>query len=271
VATAWGVSSLPAQPGRSTDEMLAAAATGRLRALVVGGVEVTDLSDPAAAVAALDAVPFLVSLEIRASDVTERANVVFPVAAVPEKAGSFLDWEGRVRSFDNVLHTTGVLSDLRVLAGIAEQLGSGLGFRGIDGARTEMAEIGPWDGARVPEPSVEAPAATGPPALGSGEAVLATWRLLVDDGRLQDGDAYLKATARAAVALVSQGTATALGLTAGGSLTLSTAHRSVAFPAAVADLPDGVVWAPLNSAGISLHRDLGARAGDVVRIEAGVS
>jgi hypothetical protein len=31
-----------------------------------------------------------------------------------------------------------------------------------------------------------------------------------------------------------------------------------------------VVWAPLNSGGISLHRQLGAGPGDVVRIEAGM-
>jgi NADH-quinone oxidoreductase subunit G len=35
-----------------------------------------------------------------ASAVTELADVVFPVAAVAEKAGTFLDWEGRARTFE---------------------------------------------------------------------------------------------------------------------------------------------------------------------------
>ncbi|MPZ96257.1 MAG: NADH-quinone oxidoreductase subunit G, partial [Propionibacteriales bacterium] len=96
VATTWGVERLPDHAGRSTDEIVAAAAAGDLQALVVGGVEVDDLPDPVAAVAALDAVPFLVSLEIRATAVAERADVVLPVAPVAEKTGSFVNWEGRV-------------------------------------------------------------------------------------------------------------------------------------------------------------------------------
>ena len=69
----------------------------RSAALVVGGVEPDDLPDPAAARAALDAVGFLVSLEVRASAVTERADVVLPVAPVAEKPGTFVNWEGRPR------------------------------------------------------------------------------------------------------------------------------------------------------------------------------
>ncbi len=86
VARAWGVASLPAEPGRDTSAILAAAAAGELGALVVAGVDPADLPDPAAALAALDATPFIVSLEIRVSAVTDRADVVFPVAAVSEKS-----------------------------------------------------------------------------------------------------------------------------------------------------------------------------------------
>ncbi|HEV8055275.1 MAG TPA: NADH-quinone oxidoreductase subunit G [Nocardioidaceae bacterium] len=268
VATAWGASSLPSQAGRSTGQILAAAAAGDLHALIVGGVEPADVPDPQAALTALDSVPFLVSLEIRASEVSERADVVLPVAPAAEKAGSFVDWEGRVRPFDNVLHTTGVLPDLRVLAGIAEETGPGLGFRTVEGARAEMVELGPWDGERAGGPDVEPESRAR--RAGPGEAVLAGWRLLIDGGRMQDGDRYLAATGRAAVALVSATTAAALGLSPGGSLALSTERGTLSMPAAVADLPDGVVWAPLNSGGISLHRELGAGPGDVVCVEKGV-
>jgi NADH-quinone oxidoreductase subunit G len=99
--------------------------------------------------------------------------------------------------------------------------------------------------------------------------VLATWRHLVDDGRLQDGEPYLKATGPAAVARLSPGTAASIGLADGGEVTLSTERGRVAFPAVVTDMPDGVVWVPQNSAGIALNRDLGALAGDMVRIQAG--
>jgi NADH-quinone oxidoreductase subunit G len=76
---------------------------------------------------------------------------------------------------------------------------------------------------------------------------LATWKLLIDDGRMLDGEDYLKATARTPVALVSAGTAAELGLIPGQVVGLTGAHGSVRFPVAVADLPDGVVWAPTTA------------------------
>ncbi len=97
---AWDIAAgvIPSQAGRDTDGILAAAADGQLGALVVAGVDPADLADPRLAEQALDAVPFLVSLELRMSAVARRADVVFPVAPVVEKAGSFLDWEGRLRT-----------------------------------------------------------------------------------------------------------------------------------------------------------------------------
>jgi NADH-quinone oxidoreductase subunit G len=269
VAAAWGVDTLPSRPGRSTDEMLAAAVDGDLRALVVGGVEPTDLADPHLARMALDAVPFLVSLEVRASEVTERADVVLPVAQVAERSGSFVDWEGRVRPFGSVLRTTGVLPDLRVLAGVAEEVGgAGLGFRTVEQVQAEMAELGPWDGDRPPKPTVQ-PGPT--PTAGAGKAVLASWRHLVDDGRSQDGEPYLKATGPDAVARLSAATAGPLGVAEGGSVTLSTERGRVTFPVQVTDMPDGVVWVPQNSAGVALNRDLGALPGDVVGVSGGAA
>ncbi|MQS02567.1 NADH-quinone oxidoreductase subunit G [Streptomyces sp. OF1] len=75
-ATAWGVAELPRSAGRDTGQIIEAAATGELAALLVGGVEVRDLPDPARAREALDAVGFLVSLEQRPTEVTDRADVV---------------------------------------------------------------------------------------------------------------------------------------------------------------------------------------------------
>src|SRR5690606_1843338 len=96
MAAAWGVDALPEEPGRDTDAILAAAARGELGALVVGGVEVDDLAEPGLAREALEAVGFLVALEVRETAVTRVADVVFPVAPVTDKAGTFVNWEGRV-------------------------------------------------------------------------------------------------------------------------------------------------------------------------------
>jgi NADH-quinone oxidoreductase subunit G len=265
---AWGVSSLPDQPGRDGDGIIAAAAAGELRALVIGGVELADLPDPALAARAVETAGFVVNLEVRASEVSPHAHVVFPVAPVTEKAGSFVDWEGRVRTFDNVFREPGSLPDLRVLSGIAEEMGVQLGFRTVEQVRAEMSDFGPWDGERAAAPTVPAPAA---PVAPGGAAVLATWKLLIDDGRMLDGDEYLKATARAPVALVSAQTLAGLGVEVGARVSLSTDRGAVELPVAVADLPDGVVWAPASSRGVSLLRELGASAGSVVRLEGGAA
>jgi len=86
-----------------------------------------------------------------------------------------------------------------------------------------------------------------------------------------DGDEYLKATARAPVALVSAQTLAGLGVEVGARVSLSTDRGAVELPVAVADLPDGVVWAPASSRGVSLLRELGASAGSVVRLEGGAA
>ncbi len=90
---------------------------------MVAGVELDDLPDPAAALAALEAAPFVVSFEVRNSQVTEHADVVFPVAPPAEKAGTFVNWEGRERSFPVVLPVPAAMPDVRVLAALAEEIG----------------------------------------------------------------------------------------------------------------------------------------------------
>ena len=247
VATAWGVESLPETPGRDADGIVAAAAAGELGGLVVGGVDPDDTSDPQAFRDALDAASFVVALELRETDVTRAADVVFPVAPVTDKAGTFVTWEGRPRSFDVVLAKPASLPDLRVLAGIAEELGSSLGFRTVAEARAQMEELGPWDGERA---TMDTPASSKAPA--SKGLALSTWKQLVDNGSMQDGDDNLAATARPAVARVSQKV-----YDASGSVVTVTGDRgSVTLPAEVDDLPDDVVWLPANSMGNGVLADL---------------
>jgi NADH-quinone oxidoreductase subunit G len=261
LAAAWGVESLPARAGRDTSTIIEDAATHKLGALLVGGVEVDDLPDPARAREALETA-FVVSLEVRESDVTRAADVVLPVAPVVEKAGMFVNWEGRLRPFDAVLRVPSSLTDIRVLAGIAEELGTPLGFRSVEEANERMRETGPWDGARSAPPHVDAPQPSTPP---KGTVVLETWRQMIDDGRGQDGQDRYRATARAAVLRASAETLRAAGVEPGQEATISTEAGSATFVAEVADLPAGVVWAPANS-GVNLRAALGAGHGDAVTL-----
>ncbi|HZE17928.1 MAG TPA: NADH-quinone oxidoreductase subunit G, partial [Mycobacterium sp.] len=157
VCTAWNVDGLPVSPGRDTGAILGAAADGTLGALLVGGVEPGDLADPDTALTALDAVGFLVSLELRHSAVTERADVVFPVAPTAEKSGTFINWEGRHRGFGVTLCDTGATPDLRVLDALADEMGVYLGMSTAEEARAEQVAMGSWDGGRASRPEVAAP------------------------------------------------------------------------------------------------------------------
>ncbi len=51
---------------------------------------------------------------------TEIADVVLPVAVVSEKAGTFLDWEGRPSPFPQVFRDAQTTPMLRVLAMLAD-------------------------------------------------------------------------------------------------------------------------------------------------------
>jgi NADH-quinone oxidoreductase subunit G len=265
LSAAWGTGDLPIEPGRDTSTMFTAAGLRELGALVVGGVEVADLPDPAAARVALANAPFVISLELRPSEVTEHADVVFPVAAVAEKAGTFVDWEGRERPFEKALENSDTQSDLWVLAGIAEELERPLGFSTVEGARQELIELGAWDDTRAAPPR-RAPAES--PQLRDGQAVLATWHQLLDQGRLQEGEPYLAGTARPARARLSAATAADLGLAEGQGVAVSDGRGTLTLPLEIADLPDQVVWLPTNSAGSGLHDQLGVDTGAVVNLAA---
>jgi NADH-quinone oxidoreductase subunit G len=247
VATAWGVSGLPETAGRDADGIVVALASGELGGLVIGGVDPDDTADPAATRAAIEAASFVVALELRATDVTRAADVVFPVAPVTDKAGTFVTWEGRPRPFEAIFTNPTSLPDLRILAGIAEELGAPLGFRTVAEARAQLTDLGPWDGPRA---TLEA-ASAGPVAT-EGQA-LATWKQLLDNGVMQDGEDHLRATARKPVARVARAVHDAVG----PLVTITGDRGAVTLPAEIADdLPDGVVWVPANSFGAGVLADL---------------
>lgn len=266
-AEVWHVDELPSAPGRDTSAILDAARSGDLDALLIGGVELADLPDPDAALAALEAAPFVVSLELRESAVTAVADVVFPVAPVVEKAGSYMNWEGRLRPFEPSLDTNAI-PDSRVLNYLADELGVALNMANPSDGRDEMVRLGAWAGPRPAAPQV---AAAAPSVPGAGQAVLASWRMLLDAGRLQDGEPYLAGTARKPVARLSAATAAEIGVGEGDLVTVRTKRGAITLPLAITDMDDRVVWLPSNSAGSAVHQSLGVTAGTVVSIERAAS
>ena len=248
---AWG--EIPAQRGLDATQMLEAAADGRVKALVVGGVDLRDFDDPAGARKALDQVDFLVSLEVRRSEVTDRADVILPVAPPLEKNGTFINWEGRLRPFGQAIASRSQ-TDRLVFDALASEFGVDLGLHDLVGLYDQVNPLMQWNGQReefVPATASELV------EVGQGEALLATHKPMLDAGRLQDGATMLAGSARRPVVFASRATVAGLGIDEGEELTLSTQRGSITLPLQFADLPDGVVWVPECSQGSIVHESLG--------------
>lgn len=247
----WG--ELPFDRGLTAAEMLKAAKEGELGALVLGGLDMRDWEDPDAAKAAIEAAPFVVALEVRPSDATELADVVFPVAPPAEKNGTFINWEGRLRPFGQALASRS-MPDREVLGMIATELGFDLG---VDSLARLYAEVNPlmiWRGDRTSVDVVKTPKRKIP----KGKFALASHKVMVDLGRMVEGATDLALSARVPVAQVSSGSMKTLGLATDDEVTVSGPRGSVTLPIEVGSLPDGVIWLPECSMGQGINQDLGS-------------
>ena len=261
IASVWNVESLPSDIGRSADQIIADVNSGKISALLVGGVDPLDGPNPDATIAALQKA-FVVSLEIAGSEVTKYADVVLPVAAITEKNGSFLNWEGRAREFDIAVDSLN-RSDLRILSMIADELGHSISLGTVANAAKELASIGNWDGAKVTAPKVSA---TDAHSVSGDQAILTSWRRLLDLGTLQKGEENLAGTARRTVAVISPKRAADLGVVDGQLLKISNSNGWVMLPALIENIHDDAVWAPRNSAGSQLLANLGVAHNAVVTV-----
>ena len=276
VAAVWGVDPASLPTGGLAGQALVDAILGdasradseesrRIEALLVAGLEPADHERADDLRRALADVPFLVALAAHHSEVTAVADVVLPVAVVAEKAGSFTDWEGRNKPFSAAIRGAQPLPDGRILAMIADAMDVSFGTGDVAALRAEFDRLGTWSGPRPPAPSV-APASS----EAQGTVGLATWRLLLDSGALQEGEPHLAATARPTEALMSEETARALGLGRATRVVVSTAAGSLDLPLRIADVVDGAVWVPMTSEG-SRVLTIGASHGARVRVTGGAA
>jgi len=255
----WGVSHLPTTPGRSTSEILHELAENRLDAVVIGGVDPLDIS--AQALNQL-LTSFVVSLEISHSAVTAIADVVLPVAAVIEKSGSFLDWQGHERQFEKGIEDAQMRSDLRILSMIADEMNAPINLPSVAATAREIESLGIWDGVGVAFARRQS-AEQVLPAADSENMVLVSWRLLLDLGTLQSGEANLAGTAKEARAHISASKAQQLGVSESDSVQISTERGSIILPVSIRAIADHLIWVPRNSENSQTIAQLGFAGGSV--------
>lgn len=264
VQTVWKVDSLPAEPGRNLEEILEAAVAGEIDTLVVGGLDLEDLPNPELARRALESVESVIQLEVLETEISDYADVVFPVAPPAEKAGTFVNWEGRLRPFGQTL-VSHAIADHEVIDILAKEMGISLGTASVADIHAELSEIGGWDGSRAMLPQ-----ATGnlldSPELAPKQIILSSWRLLLDEGTCQRGDSALAGTAKQSVARMNQKTANKYGLEDQQIVVVTGPSGSVTLPMVVTVMPDDVIWVPQNSVGCHIHSDLGVVPGEIVQI-----
>ena len=256
ISAAWSVDSVPTTAGMSTEEIV----NSDLQAILIGGVDPMDISSDAKVKLAKK---FIVSLEIRQSDITEIASVVLPVAAVVEKSGSFMDWQGKVRKFDAAVEQSLNRSDVRILSMLADEIGKPINLPTVKSAQSELSSLGNWDGSK---PTMNFLAEKSKTSAGNDEAILTSWRNLLDKGSLQDGEENLAGTARDSVVVISKNRANSLGVKDKELVRVSNNYGAVTLPCLVEDIEDSSVWLPRNSLNSQLIRNLGVVGNSIVKV-----
>jgi NADH-quinone oxidoreductase subunit G len=244
MATAW-----------ASTEILEALSNGELDCLVVGGVDPMDISQDALG-QLLNS--FVLSFELSHSSVTAIADVVLPVAAVAEKSGSYLDWQGHPRGFDRAIDESLNRSDVRILSMLADEMGYSINLPSVATTAREISMLGKWDGARETFTPFSMQL---PPSVTGDEAILSSWRLLLDMGTLQAGEPNLAGTARKATVNISPTRATAMNVSEGEMVRVSNNRGSITLAAHITQMVDTAIWVPRNSEGSQTIAMLGIPGG----------
>lgn len=138
--------SLPAEPGMSTQEMLEAAAQGRMQVLYVVGEDVArKYADAELAQRALENAGFVVVQDLFLTETAQYADVVLPAASVAEKEGTFTNTERRVQRFWKALGSPSpeVKPDMNIFAELAVYLGKPIPVFSAEQVMEEIGQVFP--------------------------------------------------------------------------------------------------------------------------------
>ena len=265
VEAVWGALPLTLDDADAADGLpaiLEAAAAGRIDVLHLAGIDLArDADAPALAERALKKVAAsgtVVVQDLALTDTAARyADVVLPVRATQERAGTRTNWEGRAQRFARAVDAPKLCQDdWEVFVQVAAVLGRDLGATGLDALRAQMDTLGLRSTPHaLPGAAAAGPASSATPAAAAPEgALVAVVRsLLLDAGTMLAGADDLMATARDATITIARRDADARGITDGELVIVRGAGGAggdvaIALPAVVADdvLP-GVVILPRSS------------------------
>jgi NADH-quinone oxidoreductase subunit G len=256
----WG--ELPSEPGRDLHAILTDAAAGRIDVLHLIGVDLArDAASTDLARAALAKVKTVIVQDLARTATTEYADIVLPVAARQERAGTATNWEGRSQRFSRAIDGPDLVQDdWEVLVQVAAVLGHDLGFNDLETLRSEMDRVG-RRATPHPFPSWEAPEPADAATEGDEGFTLVARPLLVDRGTMLVGATDLRATARPATVGVAPSDAQELDLADGDLVEVAGEKGTMTLPVEVRpDVVPGIVVVPTNSTDVPAG-DLADREG----------
>jgi NADH-quinone oxidoreductase subunit G len=264
VESVWGALPLTlddADAAAGLPAILEAAAAGRIDVLHLAGIDLArDADAPALAERALRKVAAsgtVIVQDLALTDTAARhADVVLPVRATQERAGTRTNWEGRAQRFARAVDAPKLCQDdWEVFVQVAAVLGRDLGATGLDALRAQMDTLG-LRSTPHPLPAAAAAASSAAPAAAAapeGALVAVVRSLLLDAGTMLAGADDLMATARDATITIARRDADARGITDGELVSVRGAGGAggdvtITLLAVVADdvLP-GVVVLPRSS------------------------
>jgi NADH-quinone oxidoreductase subunit G len=140
---AWG--QVPAERGRDASGIIAAAAEGRVQALVLLGADpVGDFPDRRQAEQALAGAGFVVAVDAFLSESSRLADVVLPAAMYAERPGTTTNLEGRITRVNQKVVPPGVAwPDWMIAVELAARLGTDLELDTLDEIWTEIEALAP--------------------------------------------------------------------------------------------------------------------------------
>ncbi|MFA4030354.1 MAG: hypothetical protein GDYSWBUE_002047 [Candidatus Fervidibacterota bacterium] len=141
----WGIDGLPQGMGMSTSQMLSAAVSGDLKALIIIGDDLlTDVPDEQRLRDALSKVELLIAISSYHSPLTEAAQFVFPRSIWGETVGTLVNTEGRMRRLIRVAEPHGdAMQEWQVLCDLATALGFKMSYSSSDEVLDELKRFVP--------------------------------------------------------------------------------------------------------------------------------
>jgi NADH-quinone oxidoreductase subunit G len=258
VEQVWGALSNTV-PGRDAHEILRAAGNREIDVLFLIGVDpLRDFPDARAVRQALGNVGFKVVQSLELGSLEPFADAVLPAAAFLEKDGHYTDWEGRSQRLRAIRSPAGIArSDWEIFVGLADAVGTPLGFRTLEELQEEMGRLLAPRAARIRS---DAYAGTGRPQF-IEELTLFTYPLLVDEGRLLEGAGELKgALEDDPFVEVNPEDAEKLRLADGARARLTTEAGTAEVPVRVTPhVAPGALFVPFNQPGLAANALLSGR------------